>query len=105
MLMDTTKYSESIKKTGFVLEYSIASQLRQAGWIVINNKFYIDDHNNDVREIDLVAYKSASVEALQVYTTLILSCKKSEKNVWALLSKDIGNRSPEKSKILKNWRS
>jgi hypothetical protein len=38
--------------------------------------------------MDMVAYQVKDVLGLQVYTTLIISCKKSDKNVWALLSRD-----------------
>lgn len=92
--MDLNKYENGIKKTGFGLEYKIASQLKQAGWSVINNKYYIDDREDDVREIDLVAYKSASIKPFQVYTTLVISCKKSEQNIWTLLAKEIDLKNP-----------
>jgi hypothetical protein len=87
-------YEEGIKRTGFELEYRVASTLRLAGWNVISNKYYVDDHQETVREIDLVAYKAAVVNSFHVYTTLIVSCKKSEKNVWAFLAKDRADDDP-----------
>jgi hypothetical protein len=90
--MNLNAFEQQIKKTGFVLEYHVGHMLEAAGWNVINNKYYIDDHEESVREIDLVAYKVGKVQHFSVYTTLIISCKKSEASVWALLSKDINLR-------------
>lgn len=86
-MTDLEKISEGIKKTGFTLEFEISEILESSGWNVINNKYYVDDLQNTVREIDLIAYKVTKVQHIQVYTTLIISCKKNEKDCWALLSK------------------
>jgi hypothetical protein len=83
-----------IEKTGFVLENRIAQLLKAEKWTVISNKYYVDDTEETVREIDLVAYKTSKVQHFDVYTTLIISCKKSEQNAWALLSRDINLRDP-----------
>jgi hypothetical protein len=91
-------FAAQIAKTGFVLENSVAELLKAAGWNVISNKYYVDDHQETVREIDLVAYKASKVGHLSVYTSLILSCKKSEKDVWAFLSRDIDLNAPNS-----NW--
>lgn len=87
-------YAEEIKKTGFVLENRIAQTVRSAGWTVISNKYYVDDSEETVREIDLIAYKCTKVQHFDVYTTLIISCKKSEANAWALLARDINLKDP-----------
>jgi len=92
--MDLEKCSENILKTGFALEFRVSEYLRNGGWSVINNKYYIDDQQEIVREIDLVAYKATKIESFIVYTTLIISCKKDEQNVWALLSKNININDP-----------
>jgi len=73
-----------IEKTGFVLENRIAQVLKAAKWTVISNRYYIDDTEESIREIDLVAYQTSKVQHFDVYTTLIISCKKSESNLWAL---------------------
>jgi hypothetical protein len=83
-----------IGKTGFVLENRVAESLKAAGWNVISNKYYVDDSEETVREIDLVAYKVGQSGNRKVFTTLIISCKKSASNVWALLSRDIDLRAP-----------
>jgi hypothetical protein len=90
----TPQFSEEIRKTGFVLENRISQQLKAAGWTVISNKYYVDDAVETVREIDLVAYKCTKVLHFDVYTTLVISCKKSEETAWALLSRDINLKDP-----------
>lgn len=92
--MELQKYIEGIKKTGFVLENRIAQILKKQGWSVISNKYYEDDFEDKVREIDLVAYKVGKVQHFDVYTCLIVSCKKSESNTWALLCRDLNIKDP-----------
>jgi hypothetical protein len=85
--MDLKNFEKQIAKTGFPLEHRIGSLLRSSGWTVINNRYYVDDQEQSVREIDLVAYKVRLVQHFRVCTTLIISCKKSDQNVWALLAR------------------
>ena len=82
-------FETEIRKTGFVLENQIALILKSAGWTVISNKYYIDDSEESVREIDLIAYKAKRIQHFDVYTTLIISCKKSGDNAWALLAREL----------------
>ncbi len=92
--MNFQLFSNEIKKTGFVLENQIAQQLKESGWTVISNKYYVDDLEDSVREIDLVAYRVGKVRHFDVYTALIISCKKSEANIWALLTREINLKDP-----------
>jgi hypothetical protein len=85
--MDARKIQAGIRKTGFHLEHQVASTLRQGGWTVISNRYYVDDQEDAVREMDLVAYRVRELAEFRLYTTLIISCKKSDKNVWALLAR------------------
>ena len=87
--MDLSKIESEIIKTGFVLENNVASILKSKGWTLISNRYYIDDQEESVREIDLLAYKVSNLENFQVFTALIISCKKSDANIWALLSRDL----------------
>jgi hypothetical protein len=87
-------FAAEIRKTGFVLENNVAQELRRSGWTVISNKYYVDDSEETVREIDLVAYRVAKVQHFDVYTVIIISCKKSEANAWALLARDINLKDP-----------
>lgn len=97
-------YADNIKSTGFILESKVSDYLSKNGCGVINNKYYIDDVQNVAREIDIIAYKATKVEDLFVYTTIIISCKKNEENVWALLVKDIKINDPNVDyEPLKNW--
>ena len=92
--MELEKYVKQIEKTGFVLEARIAEMLRRHRWTVIHGRYYIDDIQDSVREIDLLAYKAKKIAGLLYYTTLIVSCKKSEQNIWALLTKNRDNDDP-----------
>lgn len=92
--MELENFTKEICKTGFVLENRIAVDLKREGWTVISNKYYEDDFEGSVREIDLLAYKVSKVQHLSVYTTLLISCKKNEQNVWALLARDINLTDP-----------
>jgi len=92
--MDPKLLAAEIRKTGFVLENRVAQELKAAGWTVISNKYYVDDWEETVREIDLVAYRVSKVQHFEVYTTLIISCKKSDANAWALLARDINLKDP-----------
>lgn len=85
-------------KTGFALEHVVSEWLRKAGWVVISNKYYLDDNEETVREIDLIAYKSRVVGSFRVYTALIISCKKSESNAWALFTRSLDPGDPNR-----NW--
>ncbi|GAB5346296.1 hypothetical protein [Pseudomonas fluorescens] len=92
--MDFEKIQENICKSGFKLEYEIASILRDDGWNLITNKYYLDDHEESVREIDILAYKHKLVSKISVYTAVIISCKKSETNNWAFLARNIEKHDP-----------
>ena len=96
--MPTDKFSEKIQTTGFVLENAIAQQLKAARWTVLSNRYYVDDAEESVREIDLVAYQVRRVQHFDVYTALLISCKKSETNAWALLCREIDLKDPNS-----NW--
>lgn len=96
--MATDQFSEQIQKTGFVLENAIAQQLKAARWTVISNRYYVDDAEESVREIDLVAYQVTRVQHFDVYTALLISCKKSDANAWALLCREIDLKDPNS-----NW--
>lgn len=92
--MSDDKYTNGIKKTGFILEYKVADTLRQAGWTVISNKYYEDDFEGSVREIDLLAYKVSKIQQIDIFTTLLISCKKSDADIWALVAKNINLKDP-----------
>lgn len=97
-------YADNIKSTGFILESKVSDFLNNHGWGVINNKYYIDDVQSVAREIDIITYKATKVRDVLVYTTLIISCKKNEENVWALLVKNIKPNDPNIDyEPLKNW--
>ena len=91
---DYSKLIEGIERTGFPLEYRTAQTLKTAGWTVISGKYYVDDTQQIPREIDLIAYKVSKVDHLDICTTLIVSCKKSENGAWALLARPLDGKDP-----------
>lgn len=98
------KINDGIDKTGFVLEYKICKILEKHNWTIINNRYYIDDVNNIEREIDIVAYKTSSNEDIHFYTCLLISCKKSEDNVWTFLTKNLDKNNPNINILpINNW--
>jgi hypothetical protein len=88
------KYAQEITKTGFELEFRVSEVLRQVGWTVIANKYYLDDHQDTVREIDLIAYRTTKLPDFRVATIIVVSCKKNEKDAWVLLARDVDRRDP-----------
>lgn len=85
-----------IAKTGYVLEHEIAQALKLKGWTVISGKYYVDDNEDAPREMDLIAYRVTRFDndAIELYTVLIISCKKSDENVWALLARSANLKDP-----------
>lgn len=81
----------AIERSGFPLEHYIGLVLKQHGWQIITNRNYIDDVKGVEREIDILAYKvhSDKTENIEYFTSLIISCKKSEKQKWCFLSRDM----------------
>lgn len=94
LIMDLKKIEENICKSGFKLEHEISSILRDDGWTLITNKYYLDDNEESVREIDILAYKCKFISKISVFTAIIISCKKSDSNNWALLSRDVIKNDP-----------
>lgn len=92
--MNSIDLIESIKTTGFILEYNVCVLLEQHGWNIISNRYYIDDITNQEREIDIIAYKARAVDDTLYYTAIIISCKKSIENKWTFLTRNISKNDP-----------
>jgi hypothetical protein len=88
--------ASEIAKTGYVLEHEIAQALKLKGWTVISGKYYVDDTEHTPREMDLIAYRVTRLKGdeVELYTVLIISCKKSDENAWALLAIDANLKDP-----------
>ena len=92
MIMDEAlkqDIKDAIKRSGFPLEHQVCKILHEHGWQTISNRYYIDDIKGAEREIDIVAYKLFldETEKIEYITTLIISCKKNDKNKWCFLTK------------------
>jgi len=98
----TDDIKTNIQVTGFILEYTVGEILRQSGWDIISNRYYLDDLNGVPREIDILAYKKTKVKNINSYTCLLISCKKSVKNDWVFITKDKLNTSNNQIKVISN---
>ena len=78
-------FAEKVKDSGFPLEHWASSLLRNAGWVVTTNRYYIDSDNKKPRELDIVAFKEKHLGRFKVRTVLLLSCKKSQNSAWGFL--------------------
>lgn len=88
MVIDKEKLIESIENTGFDLENYIYDVLKNNGWQVISNRYYVDDFKRIEREIDILAYKTKKdVNHIIYYTVLIISCKKTRDSTWAFMTR------------------
>ena len=92
--MDLEPFVTGIKKTGYPLEYATVKTLLEAGWSVISNKYYLDKDENKPREVDVLAYRCSKQKDYDVFTVLLISCKKSEHSAWAFISRDINSKDP-----------
>lgn len=84
----------TLAKTGFLLEHEVAEAFRRAGWSVINNRFYVDDVDGRARELDLVIYKVSATRDVEICTSLLISCKKSEQDAFVFMSREISKSEP-----------
>ena len=84
----STLANEVREKTGFILEHDVASIFENSGWTVIHNRYYLDDVQAIQREIDLLVYKVSKYEDTSIFTTIIISCKKSTFKDWVFLTRD-----------------
>ncbi len=82
---------KAIEQSGFLLENYVSMILKKHGWLIITNRNYIDDVKGIEREIDILAYKVFvdEQENIDYITTLIISCKKSDKYKWCFLTRDV----------------
>lgn len=77
----------ALNATGFPFEHLIVRALQSHGWSVSSNRYYADDVDGRAREFDLLAWKTKALPECDVLTTVLVSCKKDEKNTWALMSR------------------
>ncbi|OWV15539.1 hypothetical protein B7990_13935 [Fibrobacter sp. UWB4] len=100
------KIIAAINTTGFVFENKVVELLRKNNWTVIGNKYYEDDLTQTVREMDILAYKNSHIDEnnVSVVTTLLISCKKNDKNSWIFFTRPSNPEDPNKDwKPLRFW--
>jgi hypothetical protein len=82
------KIPHALEKTGFLLEHSVSEEFQKSNWSVIGNRYYVDDVDGKARELDLIAYRVKKSDELDVFTGVLVSCKKDVEHTWAFMSKD-----------------
>lgn len=91
----------AIIKSGFPLEIFTASILKSKKYRIIQHQYYIDENQEKLREIDLLAEKSVQIESSRQMSKfvfqniLIIECKKQEeKSPWLFFEGDYENKDP-----------
>lgn len=82
-----SKIVEAIQKTGFPLENYVCNHLDSLDWRVMNGRYYSDDIDGRAREIDILAYKVRKGQVVDVFSVLLISCKKDHANSWVFMSR------------------
>lgn len=78
-----------IGKEGYPLELRATQILRKIGFIVGQSINYLDSESNDIREIDIVAYKYFMINEKWVTFSFVIECKSSLNKPWiAFTSKE-----------------
>lgn len=93
-LPPSEKVVQALATTGFLLEHEVARKFKEAGWSSINGRYYLDDVEETVRELDMVAYKVSKTAEIEVVTAVLLSCKKDSANAWAFMSREKPTKDP-----------
>lgn len=88
------KIIEALAKTGFILEHKVVTALQRGGWLTINGSYYIDDVSEQARELDIIAYKIARHDDIDILTCALVSCKKDASHTAAFLSRKRPRRDP-----------
>lgn len=93
-VQESKRYEKGILSTGFPLEFQVAKMFQRHGWSTISSRYYVDDVQGIARELDIVAYKVAVLKDVEVCTAVLISCKRSEHDSWALIAQDKKERDP-----------
>jgi hypothetical protein len=88
--IDPDKVLADVEKTGFPTELRVAAQLRNRGWSVSHNVYFMDKDEVKGREVDISA---GSVEMcttkkpeISVYNELLIEVKQSKSYPWVIFS-------------------
>ena len=76
---------EDIEKSGLPLEIEVGSTLREKGWRVFHQRYYLDPDENKSRFVDVVANrikKTGSKRINRINQTLFIECKRSLDKPW-----------------------
>ncbi len=79
MMDPIKKLEEDIKKSGLPTEIKVSNILRKDNWIVINQYPYLDQKNQKIRTLDIIAGKIFKNGKACI---LFIECKKSKEHQW-----------------------
>ena len=96
---------KEVERSGFPLEFEVASVLKEHGWEVLPSSPYWDLDEGQWRETDMKAYKSLPVppagDSANPYTVtlaLIVECKRTEEHAWVFFQ---WSREPGEMKMIR----
>lgn len=84
----STKLQSWLEDQGYPLEMRVGRAGIAAGFSVVQSEFYSDPETNDIREIDIYAYKDQLLEKSRFRLSLVIECKSSKKRPWILFTSD-----------------
>lgn len=78
------KVKKAILRTGFPLELEVGAMLRRAGWVAFHTVEYTHPGSEDLRELDLLAFKLVHERRVE----LRISCKSSVNKQFVFFTRD-----------------
>ena len=95
------KIEEWLEKSGFPLELKVAKLFSKAGFGVGQSIFYEDPITEKLRETDILAYRTESINDVWVNLTFVIECKKSLDKPWiSFMNDQVMNLTKNESPIL-----
>lgn len=93
-MFDPEKIKAALSKTGFPLENFVSRRFEEHDWMILSNRYYVDDVDGKARELDLIAYKVATQDDVELVMAALISCKKDDENLWAFLTREKPSSDP-----------
>lgn len=93
-MFDQDKIKVALSKTGFPLENFVSRRFEERGWMILSNRYYVDDVDGKARELDLIAYNVFTAKDVELVMAVLISCKKDDENLWAFLTRGKPSKDP-----------
>jgi hypothetical protein len=95
------RITAEITKTGFPLELRAASYLRERGYHVATNIYFVDKDEEKGREVDIRALKNDFLDTRRVVRhCLLIECKKSSSRPWVFFTSEVASYDQNVTDIL-----